>query len=94
MKYTQRLMGLTLFSIAAFTVGSVQADDSMSQSTPTHKQLMKDCIRKHQTDDVNQSKAQLSRICEDELKQQKASGGTPPPPAPPTDGPRQPQTPP
>jgi hypothetical protein len=94
MKYTKRLTGLALLSIAAFTLGSVQADDSMTQSAPTHKQLMKDCIRKHQTGDVNQSKTQLSRICEDELKQQKASGGTPPPPAAPTDGPQQPQTPP
>jgi hypothetical protein len=93
MKHTKTLTALALLSMASFMVGSVQADDAMSQSAPTHKQLMKDCIRKHQSADVTQSKSQLNRICEDELKQQKATG-TPPPPAPPTDGPQHPQTPP
>jgi hypothetical protein len=93
MKNTKALTALVLLSMASFMVGTVQADDTMTQSTPTHKQLMKDCIRKHQSGDVNQSKSQLNRICQDELKQQKATG-TPPPPAPPSDGPQQPQTPP
>jgi hypothetical protein len=92
MKLTKRLTNLALLAIASFTVSTVQADDTLSQSAPTHKQLMKDCIRKHQAGDVNLSKSQLSRICEDELKQQKITGS--PPPAPTSDGPQAPQTPP
>jgi hypothetical protein len=93
MPYAKRFTGLALWAIGGCVVQTALADDSLSQSAPTHKQLMKDCIRKHQTDDVAQSKSQLTRLCEDELKQQKITG-TPPPPAPPTDGPRLPQQPP
>jgi hypothetical protein len=93
MNYSKRLAGLALMSMASFALQPVRADDAMTQSTPTKQQLMKDCIRKHQTDDVNLSKSQLNRLCKDELKQQKATG-TPPPPAPPTDGPQTPQPPP
>jgi hypothetical protein len=93
MTYAKPLSSLALLSIAGFMACTALADDTMTQSAPTKAQLMKDCIRKHQAGDVNQSKAQLNRICKDELKQQKATGTPPPPPAP-TDGPQQPQTPP
>jgi hypothetical protein len=83
----QRLMGLALLSLASITVCSVHAEDSMTRATPTNKQLMKDCIRKHETSDVNMSKSELNRLCKDELKQQKVTG-SPPPPALPTDGPQ------
>jgi hypothetical protein len=84
-----------LMSIAALALGclmmqTVCADDSMSRATPTKKQMMKDCIRKHETADVNLSKPELNRICKDELKQDKLTG-SPPPPAAPNDGPQQPQ---
>ena len=90
MKHTKRVAGLALLSMASFLVQVSRADDTMTQSAPSKDQLMKDCVRKHQTDDVNLSKAQLNRLCKDELKQQKVTG-TPPPPAPPTDGPQTPQ---
>jgi hypothetical protein len=93
MTHSKRLTSLAVLSLACFALHTAQAEDSMTQSSPTKQQLMKDCIRKHQTADVNQSKSQLNRICKDELKQQKLTG-TPPPPAPPSDGPAQPQTPP
>ena len=93
MTHSKRLTSLALLSLASLALHTARADDTMTQASPTKGQLMKDCIRKHQTADVNQSKSQLNRICKDELKQQKVTG-TPPPPAPPTDGPAQPQTPP
>jgi hypothetical protein len=61
------------------------ADDSMSRATPTNHQMMKDCIERQKTADVNMSQAQMKRICKDQLKQQKQTG-VPPEPAP-TDAP-------
>jgi hypothetical protein len=66
--------------------GTAIADDSMSRATPTDSQRLKDCIEKQKQADVNMSKAQMTRICKDKLKQQK-SGGEPVDP-PPTDTPK------
>lgn len=87
MNYRKQLIGLALLSMGSAAAQSVYADDTMTRATPTTKQMMKDCIRKHQTSDVNMSKSELNRICKDELKQQKVTG-SPPPPAAPTDGPQ------
>jgi hypothetical protein len=57
------------------------ADDSVSRATPTTHQMMKDCIQKQKTADVTMSKSAMTRICKDELKQQKATGATSPPPS-------------
>jgi pentapeptide MXKDX repeat protein len=62
------------------------ADDSMSPATPTSRQMMKECIEKQKTADVNMSKAAMKRMCKDQLKQQKQSGT--PVEAPPSDTPR------
>jgi len=62
------------------------ADDSMSQVTPSQSQAMKACIEKQKTADVAQSKAEMKRICKDQLKQQKQTGALPE--APPTDTPK------
>ena len=86
MSSRKQFAGLALLSLASAMAQSVYADDAMARATPTNKQMMKDCIRKHQTSDVNMSKSELTRICKDELKQQKITG-SPPPPAAPTDGP-------
>jgi hypothetical protein len=43
--------------------------------------MMKDCIQRQKTADVTMSKAAMTRICKDQLKQQKQTG-TPPEPAP------------
>jgi hypothetical protein len=80
-------VGLAMLALASVATHSADADDTMTRTTPTSKQLMKDCIRKHETADVNMSKSELNRICKDELKQQKITG-TPAPPALPTDGPQ------
>jgi hypothetical protein len=73
--------------LIGFAVCGAQAyaDDSMSRTTPTDQQLLKDCIEKQKTADVTMSKAEMTRICKDQLKQQKQSG-TPMDP-PPTDTP-------
>lgn len=76
-----------LVFVAFIAVHPAHADTTTTQSAPTDQQLMKDCIRKHETSDVSQSKSQLTRICKDEIKQRKITG-TPPPPPPPTDGPQ------
>jgi hypothetical protein len=87
---SKNLPGLVIFALASVMVQPGNADDSMARATPTKKQMMKDCIRKHETADVNLSKSELNRICKDELKQEKVTG-SPPPPAAPNDGPQQPQ---
>jgi len=74
------LAGLSLCTAHAY------ADDSMSRATPTTHQMMKDCIERQKTADVNMSQAAMKRICKDQLKQQKQSG-VPAEPAP-TDTPR------
>jgi hypothetical protein len=71
---------------AALSAGTALADDSMDRATPTQHQTFKECIAKQKTADVNMSKAQMTRICKDEIKRAKA-GDTPPPP---TDAPHTP----
>ena len=73
------LIGFSVCGAQAF------ADDSMSRATPTDHQMLKDCIQKQKTADVTMSKADMIRICKDQLKQQKQNG-TPVDP-PPTDTP-------
>jgi pentapeptide MXKDX repeat protein len=74
------LIGFSVCGAQAF------ADDSMSRATPTDHQMMKDCIEKQKATDVNMSKAEMTRICKDQLKQQKKTGA--PLDSPPTDTPR------
>lgn len=74
------LVGLSVCGAHAF------ADDSMSRATPTGHQMMKDCVERQKTADVNMSQAEMKRICKDQLKQQKQTG-VPAEPAP-TDTPR------
>jgi carbonic anhydrase len=73
------LVGLSVCGAHAF------ADDSMSQAAPTSHQMMKDCIERQKTADVNRSQAEMKRICKDQLKQQKQTGVPAEPP--PTDAP-------
>lgn len=68
------LTGLILCSAQAF------ADDSMTKATPTNHQMMKECIDKQKTSAVNMSKAEMKRICKDQLKNQKETGAMPSPP--------------
>jgi hypothetical protein len=71
---------MTLASIAAVLLaGPVLADEAMPRATPTQHQSLKSCIEKQKTADVNMSKAQMTRICKDEIKREK-TGDTPPPP--------------
>jgi hypothetical protein len=67
----------------ALTLCGVQAiaDDSMSHVTMTKSQLMKDCMERQKTADVSMSKAEMKRMCKDQLKQQKQSGIPAEPPA-------------
>jgi hypothetical protein len=62
------------------------ADESPSRSTPTSDQMMKDCIEKWKATDVSMSKAEMKRICKDQMHQQKRTGALAEPPA--TDTPR------
>jgi hypothetical protein len=57
------------------------ADDSMSHVTMTKSQSMKDCIERQKATDVTMSKAEMKRICKDQLKQQKETGASADPPA-------------
>jgi hypothetical protein len=74
---TSSLALLSLMSVLAVPMS--HADDVMTRATPTKKEMMRDCIRKHQSSDVNLSKSALNRICKDEVKQERLTG-TPPPP--------------
>ena len=79
---TNRTRASMLLAVALCVSGArAFADDSMAHVTPTTHQLMKDCMERQKATDVTQSKAQMKRICKDQLKQQKQSG-TPPEPAP------------
>ena len=57
------------------------ADDSMNHVTMTKSQSMKDCIERQKAADVSMSKAEMKRICKDQLKQQKQTGTPAEPPA-------------
>jgi hypothetical protein len=81
---TKLLPGLLI--AAALFAGTALADDSMDRATPTKHQTFKECIAKQKTADVNMSKSQMTRLCKDEMKREKA-GDTPPPPS---DAPRTP----
>jgi pentapeptide MXKDX repeat protein len=74
---TKRLPSLLL--AAVLVAGAALADDSMDRATPTKHQTFKECIAKQKTADVNMSKSQMTRLCKDEMKREKA-GDTPPPP--------------
>jgi hypothetical protein len=78
-------MNRSINSIAALTLAlcaaQAMADDSVSRATPTDHQMMKECIERQKTADVTMSKAAMTRLCKDQLKQQKQTG-TPPEPAP------------
>jgi len=50
------------------------ADDSMTRTTPTGHQMMKDCIERQKMADVTMSQAEMKRICKEQLKQQKQTG--------------------
>ena len=70
---------LALLSLTVSLAEMSHADDVMTRATPTKKQMMRDCIRKHESSDVNLSKSELDRICKDEIKQEKVTGKPPPP---------------
>ena len=62
------------------------ADDTMTRSSMTKHQAMKECIEQQKTANVNMSQGEMKRICKDRLKQQKATGDMPEKPA--ADAPR------
>jgi hypothetical protein len=76
----------SLLLATALVAGTALADDSMDRATPTKHQTFKECIAKQKTADVNMSKSQMTRLCKDEMKREKA-GDTP---LPPTDAPHNP----
>jgi hypothetical protein len=65
---------------AALLTSPVFADDPMPRATPTQHQSLKACIEKQKTADVNMSKSEMTRLCKDQIKRDKA-GDTPPPPS-------------
>jgi predicted transglutaminase-like cysteine proteinase len=71
------------FALGACSAGAgfAIADDTVSRATPTDHQFMKDCIERQKTADVTMSKTQMTRLCKDQMKQQKQTG-VPPEPAP------------
>jgi hypothetical protein len=76
----------SLLVAAALIAGTALADDSMDRATPTKHQSFKECIAKQKTADVNMSKAQMTRLCKDEMKREKAGDA----PLPPSDAPHTP----
>jgi hypothetical protein len=83
-RMNRRITSLALVGLSVYGAYAL-AEDSMSRATPTNHQMMKDCIERQKTADVNMSQAEMKRICKDQLKQQKQSG-VPAEPAP-TDAP-------
>jgi pentapeptide MXKDX repeat protein len=61
--------------------GHALADDSMSRASMTDQQAMKDCMERQKVGAVNMSKAQMKRLCRDQLKDQKKTGDMPEQPA-------------
>ena len=61
--------------------GHALADDSMSRASMTEQQAMKDCMERQKAGAVNMSKAQMKRLCRDQLKDQKKTGDMPEQPA-------------
>jgi hypothetical protein len=72
-----RLTGLIAVAPIALCASIAFADDSMGRVTPTHSQLLKQCMERQKTDaNVTVSKADAKRYCKDELKRQKATGAS------------------
>jgi hypothetical protein len=72
-----------LMLAGAFAVG----DDTMPNASPTDSQRIKTCMEQQKSNtNVTMSEAQLKRYCQDQLKQQKATGEMPQ--QPPTDLPK------
>ena len=69
-----RAIGTLLFFGLVLSGVQAIADDSIDRSTPTNHQAMKDCIEKQKTAGVSMSKSEMTRICKDQLKQQKQAG--------------------
>jgi pentapeptide MXKDX repeat protein len=61
--------------------GHALADDSMSRASMTDQQAMKVCMERQKVGAVNMSKAQMKRLCRDQLKDQKKTGDMPEQPA-------------
>jgi hypothetical protein len=78
MRIVLAVPGLAL--AALLTAGAALADDTVTRAVPTPHQAMKACIDKQKTADVTMSKAEMTRICKDELKREKKAGETTPPP--------------
>jgi hypothetical protein len=76
-------LGLVPFALVATLAFG---DDSMHRAAPTDHQMIKECIEKQKTKDVNMSKAEMKQFCKDELKKQKETGALPE--QPPTDAPQ------
>jgi hypothetical protein len=73
----RRVLFITVAAGLMVAVAPVFGDDTMSHATPTDQQMLKECIERQKTKDVNMSKAQMKRFCKDELKNQKATGALP-----------------
>jgi hypothetical protein len=71
------LMTATLAGLAM----QVCADDSMTRATPNKHQMMKECLEKQKTVDVNMSKSEMTRLCKDEIKKAQTVGDAPLPPS-------------
>ena len=77
----------SLVLIGVFVCGAQAfADESPSRSAPTSDQKMRDCIEKWKATDVSMPKAEMKRICKDQMHLQKRTGELAEPP--PTDTPR------
>jgi pentapeptide MXKDX repeat protein len=68
-----------VLAVGILLSGSALADDSMKRATPSKHQMMKACIEKQKTADVNMSKSEMQRICKDEVQRQTAGDTAPPP---------------
>ena len=71
----------TVAMAGLLVAGHALADDSMSRASMTDQQAMKDCMERHKVGAVNMSKAQMKRLCRDQLKDQKKTGDMPEQPA-------------
>ena len=76
MQITPVLIGAALLGCGAL---GMAADAPMDRATPNRRELIQDCIRAHQSGDVNLSKSELHRICKEEVKHNKTVADAPPP---------------
>lgn len=72
---------------AAVLASTAFADDAMRRATPSKHQMMKECMEKQKTADVNMSKSQMERLCKGEMKRLRTPADQPPPAS---DAPRSP----